>query len=69
MLLWKSIAANPLLARTSLVLFLNKIDILRSKLDGGIRLGHYIVSYGNRPNDFESASTCEPPHPWVAHPR
>ncbi|KIP09895.1 hypothetical protein PHLGIDRAFT_28734 [Phlebiopsis gigantea 11061_1 CR5-6] len=56
-LLWKSIVSNPLLSKTSLVLFLNKIDILKSKLDNGIKLGHYIVSYGNRPNDFESAST------------
>ncbi|EGO03563.1 hypothetical protein SERLA73DRAFT_158160 [Serpula lacrymans var. lacrymans S7.3] len=33
-----------------------RIDILKAKLTSGIQLGHYIVSYGNRPNDFESAS-------------
>lgn len=41
------------------MLFLNKCDILRAKLESGIRLGDYITSYGNRPNDFESASTCQ----------
>ncbi|EKM56555.1 uncharacterized protein PHACADRAFT_253754 [Phanerochaete carnosa HHB-10118-sp] len=56
-LLWKSIVSNPLLKYTSLVLFLNKIDILKQKLAAGIQLGHYIVSYGNRPNDYGSTST------------
>ena len=58
MLLWKSIVSNPLLAKTSLVLFLNKTDILQAKLQANIRFGDYIVSYGNRPNDYESTSTC-----------
>ncbi|KIJ61417.1 hypothetical protein HYDPIDRAFT_96606 [Hydnomerulius pinastri MD-312] len=56
-LLWKNIVSHPLLKKTDLVLFLNKCDILRAKLASGIRLGDYITSYGNRPNDFESAST------------
>jgi hypothetical protein len=51
--------SNPLLKKTDLVLFLNKCDILRAKLESGIRLADYIVSYGSRPNDFESASVCE----------
>lgn len=59
MLLWKSIVSNPLLAKTSIVLFLNKIDIFKAKLEAGVQLGKYIVSYGNRPNDFESTSSCE----------
>lgn len=58
-LLWKSIVSNPLLAKTSLVLFLNKIDIMKAKLQSGIRFGDYIVSYGNRPNDFDSTSNCK----------
>lgn len=41
------------------MLFLNKCDILRAKLESGIRLSDYIISYGNRPNDFESASACQ----------
>ncbi|KAG6334849.1 hypothetical protein ID866_4239 [Astraeus odoratus] len=55
-LLWKTIVSHPLLKKTDLVLFLNKCDILRAKLESGIRLGDYITSYGNRPNDFDSAS-------------
>ncbi|EIN08840.1 G-alpha-domain-containing protein [Punctularia strigosozonata HHB-11173 SS5] len=55
-LLWKSIVTNPLLAHTNLVLFLNKSDILRAKLAAGIRFADYVVSYGGRPNDFESVS-------------
>lgn len=59
MLLWKSIVQNPLLKATNLVLFLNKCDILKAKLASGIKLSEYIVSYGSRPNDFESATHCE----------
>jgi guanine nucleotide-binding protein subunit alpha len=55
--LWKNIVSHPLLKKTDLVLFLNKCDILRAKLESGIQLGNYITSYGNRPNDFESASS------------
>ncbi|KAG2152665.1 guanine nucleotide binding protein, alpha subunit [Suillus bovinus] len=58
-LLWKAIVSNPLLKKTELILFLNKCDILRAKLASGIRLADYIVSYGSRPNDFESASQCK----------
>ena len=58
-LLWKSICSNPLLGKTNLILFLNKTDIFRAKLDAGIRFGQYIISYGNRPNDYDSTSTCE----------
>jgi len=55
-LLWKSIVANPLLSKTNIVLFLNKVDIFKAKLAAGIELGRYVVTYRNRPNDFESAS-------------
>lgn len=58
MLLWKAVVANPLLAKTNLVLFLNKCDILQEKLASGIRFAQYVLSYGDRPNDFESVSKC-----------
>ncbi len=58
-LLWKSICSNPLLGKTNFILFLNKIDIFRAKLDAGILFGQYIISYGNRPNDYDSTSSCE----------
>lgn len=58
-LLWKSIISNPLLKDTNVVLFLNKCDILKTKLASGIKLGDWIVSYGDRPNDFECVSHCK----------
>jgi guanine nucleotide-binding protein alpha-1 subunit len=57
-LLYKSVVSNPLLAKTNLVLFLNKCDILKTKLASGIRFAKYVVSYGDRPNDFDSVSKC-----------
>ncbi|EMD34878.1 hypothetical protein CERSUDRAFT_117074 [Gelatoporia subvermispora B] len=55
-LLWKSIVSNVLLSHTSLVLFLNKVDILQAKLEAGIQFGRFIISYGDRPNNYESAA-------------
>ncbi|CAL1708707.1 unnamed protein product [Somion occarium] len=54
-LLWKAICSNKLLAKVDLVLFLNKCDILASKLKSGIRLAKYVRSFGERPNDAETA--------------
>lgn len=55
-LLWKSICSNKLLAKVELILFLNKCDILSSKLETGIRLSKYVRSFGERSNDVETAS-------------
>lgn len=55
-LLWKAVCSNKLLANVDLVLFLNKCDILDAKLTSGIRLSKYVRSYGDRPNDMETAS-------------
>ncbi|KAJ7078833.1 guanine nucleotide binding protein, alpha subunit [Mycena belliarum] len=55
-LLWKAIVSSPLLQETSLILFLNKCDILKAKLASGQKFGEYVVSYGDRPNDFEHTS-------------
>jgi guanine nucleotide-binding protein subunit alpha len=41
-------------------LFLNKVDLLRAKLEAGVSFGHYVVSYATKPNDYGSVSTCEP---------
>ncbi|KAK2467858.1 hypothetical protein APHAL10511_000153 [Amanita phalloides] len=56
-LLWKSIVSNPLLKRTQVILFLNKVDILKAKLKAGVRFGDFVISYGDRPNEFEHAAT------------
>jgi guanine nucleotide-binding protein subunit alpha len=56
LLLWKSVVSNKLLEQVSIVLFLNKCDLLRAKLEAGVRLNHHMVSYGDRPNDYDSVS-------------
>lgn len=56
-LLWKSVIENKLLARVNIVLFLNKCDLLKKKLESGVRLHHYMPSF-NRPNDYETVSQC-----------
>ncbi|KAG7090957.1 hypothetical protein E1B28_010025 [Marasmius oreades] len=55
-LLWRSIVKHPLLQKTELILFLNKCDLLKAKLDSGTQFSHWVVSYGDRPNTFESVS-------------
>ncbi|KAF9067278.1 guanine nucleotide binding protein, alpha subunit [Rhodocollybia butyracea] len=56
LLLWKGVISNRLLANVNIVLFLNKCDLLQAKLDAGVRLNHHMVSYGDRPNDYDSVS-------------
>ena len=58
-LLWKAVCSNKLLASVDLVLFLNKCDILDAKLKAGIRLAKYVRTFGDRPNDLDSASKCK----------
>ncbi|KAJ7770568.1 guanine nucleotide binding protein, alpha subunit [Mycena metata] len=55
--LWTTIVSNKLLKDTNIILFLNKIDIMKSKLESGIKLVDYVNSYAKRPNDFENASS------------
>ncbi|KZT36488.1 G-alpha-domain-containing protein [Sistotremastrum suecicum HHB10207 ss-3] len=55
-LMWKMICQNKMLSKVDLVLFLNKCDILGSKLSSGIRLAKYVRSYGERSNDVDTAS-------------
>ncbi|KAJ8084983.1 hypothetical protein PM082_003760 [Marasmius tenuissimus] len=56
LLLWKYVVSSKLLSDVSIVLFLNKCDLLRSKLGAGVRLADHMISYGDRPNDYESVS-------------
>lgn len=56
LLLWKSLTSNKLLANVNVVLFLNKCDLLQAKLEAGVRLSQHMISYGDRPNDYESVS-------------
>lgn len=49
--LFTKICKNPLLAKTEIVLFFNKMDLLKDKLRAGVKIADFIPSYGNRPND------------------
>ncbi|KAN0078032.1 Guanine nucleotide binding protein (G-protein), alpha subunit [Tylopilus felleus] len=51
--LWKEVCANPLLARANIILFLNKMDILESTLEAGVRVQTYVPTYGSNPNDMD----------------
>jgi guanine nucleotide-binding protein subunit alpha len=52
--LFTQICSNALLKNVHLVLFLNKTDLLRSKLNTGLRVRKYITSFGDRANDYET---------------
>ena len=56
-MLWKAVVSSKLLARTSIVLFLNKCDLLREKLESGVRLNQHMPSY-RHPNDYATVSQC-----------
>ncbi|KAI0773014.1 G-protein alpha subunit [Trametes elegans] len=51
--LWRHVCENALLAKTTLILFLNKMDILQATLAAGIRVVKYVPSYGDQPNDVQ----------------
>lgn len=58
-MLWKAVCSNKLLTKVELILFMNKCDILDRKLKSGIRLSKYLRSFGDRPNDLDTAQKCE----------
>jgi len=53
-ILWKAICSSKLLTRTTLIIFLNKVDILEKKIASGVMVNQYLPSYGNRPNDTQT---------------
>lgn len=57
-LLWRSVCSCKLLARTHLILFLNKCDLLQAKLQRGVRVRDSVPSFGDRKNDFTTAVKC-----------
>jgi len=56
LLLWRGIVSNKLLEGVPIVIFLNKCDLLREKLDAGVQLKDHLLTYGDRPNDYESVA-------------
>ena len=39
--------------------FFNKADLLKEKLESGVRFDKYVPNYGDRPNDVTSVISCE----------
>ncbi|KAI0275481.1 G-alpha-domain-containing protein [Gloeopeniophorella convolvens] len=56
LLLWRAVVSNKLLEKVPIVLFLNKCDLLQEKLEAGVQLKNHLITYGDRPNDYESVS-------------
>ncbi|KAI6037566.1 guanine nucleotide binding protein, alpha subunit [Pisolithus marmoratus] len=54
--LFTAICSNKLLKKSHLVLLLNKTDLLKKKLESGIKVRKYITSYGDRPNTYSDVS-------------
>ncbi|EKM61835.1 uncharacterized protein PHACADRAFT_248702 [Phanerochaete carnosa HHB-10118-sp] len=52
--LWQSVVSNKLLANVNIILFLNKCDLLRKKLESGVKLRHHMSGYRDKPNDYDS---------------
>jgi len=55
-LIWKTLCSNRLLERTTIILFLNKMDVLAAVLESGVRVKDYVTSYGDLPNDVPSVT-------------
>ncbi|KIJ56356.1 hypothetical protein M422DRAFT_219501 [Sphaerobolus stellatus SS14] len=49
--LWKEICRSKLFADAQIILFLNKVDLLKHKLESGIHFASFVPSYGDRPNE------------------
>ncbi|TFK25565.1 G-alpha-domain-containing protein [Coprinopsis marcescibilis] len=56
-MLWKTICSNKLLAQVQIILFMNKTDILRRKLESGIQVKNYIPEFRDKNNDYETVSS------------
>ncbi|KAJ7614196.1 G-protein alpha subunit-domain-containing protein, partial [Roridomyces roridus] len=57
-ILWKDVVSSSVFERTNIILVLNKVDLMSvNSCENGVRFADYVISYGDRPNDFESTST------------
>jgi guanine nucleotide-binding protein subunit alpha len=57
-LLWKSVCSSRILAKTEIILFLNKCDLLHNKIKRGLCIKDHIPSYGSRKNDTVTVMRC-----------
>ncbi|KXN90125.1 Guanine nucleotide-binding protein alpha-4 subunit [Leucoagaricus sp. SymC.cos] len=52
--LWKTVCSSKILANVQLILFMNKTDILRRKLEHGYQVKDHIPEFGGNKNEFSS---------------
>ncbi|EMD34917.1 heterotrimeric G-protein alpha subunit [Gelatoporia subvermispora B] len=52
--LWKSVCSSKLLAKTQIILFLNKCDLLDKKLKNGVKVKDHIHTFGDRANNVDT---------------
>jgi len=70
--LWRSICSSRILAKTQIILFLNKCDILQNKMSRGVMVKDYVPSFAERKNDTMTVMKCTclwPFPPWVVWTR
>lgn len=53
-IIWRAIVSSKLLAKTTMIVFLNKCDLLKKKLKSGVKVRRYLPSYGERENEIGS---------------
>lgn len=56
--IWQAVCSNKLLADVEFILFLNKLDILESKLSSGIKFSSFVTSYSGK-NEAKPVAKCE----------
>jgi guanine nucleotide-binding protein alpha-1 subunit len=57
--LWQTLCSLKSLARTQVILFLNKVDLLERKLASGILVRDFVPSFGDRSNDIDTVKKCK----------
>lgn len=61
--LWRSICSSRILAKTQIILFLNKCDILHKKMKRGVLVKDYVPSFADRKNDTMTVMKCTSCYP------
>jgi len=56
--LWREICRNKLLINVNFILFLNKVDLLKKKLESGIQVNKYLTQYKGA-NTVAEVCKCE----------
>ena len=56
---WRTICSSRLLAKSALILLLNKCDLLEAKIMRGVYFKQYVPSFGERENETKVIIRCE----------